>query len=65
MLLDERRSSKVPNIREIGLPTTLRELGMTDKKLLREIAFSCNLGSGGYRKLTHEEILKIFEECYE
>jgi alcohol dehydrogenase YqhD (iron-dependent ADH family) len=51
-------------IKEIGLPTTLRELGIKDKSKLKEIAYSCNLLAGGYRKLTHEEVLEIFEECY-
>lgn len=52
-------------IREIGLPTTLKELGVTDKKQLKEIAFSCGISQGSYKKITHEEILKIFQECYE
>lgn len=51
-------------IREIGLPTTIRELGVTDKSILREIAYSCNIATGGYKVMTHKEILEIFEECY-
>ncbi len=51
-------------IREIGLPTTLRELGVNESTDLKAIADSCNLASGSYRKMTHEEILKIFQECY-
>ena len=51
-------------IREIGLPTTLRELGVTESTDLKAIADSCNLVFGSYRKMTHEEILKIFQECY-
>lgn len=51
-------------IREIGLPTTLRELGVTECTDLKAIADSCNLVFGSYRKMTHEEILKIFQECY-
>lgn len=51
-------------IREIGLPTTLRELGADETLDLKTAADSCALVSGGYRKLTHEEILKIFQECY-
>ena len=39
-------------IREIGLPTSLKEL-----------ADSCNLSVGSYKKMTHEEILEIFREC--
>ena len=51
-------------IKEIGLPTTLRELGVSEATDLKAIADSCNLASGSYRKMTHEEILKIFQECY-
>jgi alcohol dehydrogenase YqhD (iron-dependent ADH family) len=51
-------------IQEIGLPTTLRELGMTDDSILPNIANSCAIVAGSYRKLTHEEILEIFQECW-
>lgn len=51
-------------IREIGLPATLRELGVDETTDLKAIANSCNLAPGSYRKMTHEEILKIFQECY-
>lgn len=51
-------------IKEIGLPTTLQELGLDASLDLKTIANSCNLAAGGYRKLTHEEILKIFQECW-
>lgn len=51
-------------IRVIGLPTTLRELGVDENTDLKAIADSCNLAPGSYRKMTHEEILKIFRECY-
>lgn len=50
-------------IREIGLPTTLRELGVDELKDLKEIADSCAIAAGGYKKMTHEEILEIFREC--
>ncbi len=49
-------------IREIGLPTTLTELGITDKALLKRVASSCNLAPGSYQKMTTEEIQQIFEE---
>lgn len=52
-------------IKEIGLPTTLRELGVDEQTDLKEIADSCNLAPGSYKKMTHEEVLKIFRECYE
>ena len=51
-------------IREIGLPSTLRELGMKDQKSLKEIADSCHYSMGSYRRMTPEEILKIFQECF-
>ena len=51
-------------IHEIGLPETLRELGITDQSLLKTIADSCIRNDGGYRQLTHAEILDILEECY-
>ena len=52
-------------IREIGLPTTLKELGVDDRAQLKEIADSCSISAGSYKKMTHEEILDIFQECYE
>ncbi len=51
-------------IREIGLPATLRELGIDEKTDLKEIADSCNISPGSYRKMTHEEIFEIFRECF-
>lgn len=50
-------------IREIGLPTTLREIGVTENTDLKAIADSCNLVPTSYKKMTHEEILEIFREC--
>ena len=52
-------------IQEMGLPTTLRELGISDRAILKEIADSCSISAGSYKKMTHEEILDIFQECYE
>ena len=49
---------------EIGLPTTLKELG-AKKEQLKEIADSCGISQGSYQKMTHDEILNIFQECYE
>ncbi len=51
-------------IKEIGLPTTLRELGVESQEGLKEIADSCNLAPGSYKKMTHKEILEIFKECF-
>lgn len=52
-------------IREIGLPTTLRELGIADESSLKKIAFSCNISAGSYKKMSHSEIYEILEECFE
>ena len=49
---------------EIGLPVTLRELGVNETTNLKAIADSCNLAPGSYKKMTHEEILAIFKECF-
>jgi alcohol dehydrogenase YqhD (iron-dependent ADH family) len=49
--------------KECGMVTTLKELGAT-KEMLPAIANSCILG-GGYKKVTHEEILEILKQCYE
>lgn len=51
-------------IKEIGLPTTLRELGVDESTDLKQIADSCNLAPGSYKKMTHEEILEIFKESF-
>lgn len=51
-------------IRQIGLPTTLRELGMDDQEQLVQIAQSCNVAPGSYGKMTKEAILEILKECY-
>lgn len=51
-------------IKEIGLPATLREIGVTKETNLKAIADSCVCVPGAYRAMTHEEILEIFKECY-
>ena len=51
-------------IREVGLPTSLRELGIKNDKKLKDIAESCHYSPGGYRKLEKDEVLEIFRECY-
>ena len=51
-------------IREVGLPSTLRELGADAETDLKTIADSCEIVSSNYRELTHAEILEIFEECF-
>lgn len=51
-------------IKEIGLPSTLKELSLSDEAPLKEIAYSCGISAGSYKKMTHEEILQIFNECF-
>lgn len=53
-------------VKEIGLPTTLRELGMTEdqKDLLPKIAAICVASPGSYKHLDDEEILDIFKEAW-
>ncbi len=50
-------------IKEIGMPATLQELGIDETVDLKEIADSCAVVPGSYKKMTHEEILEIFQEC--
>lgn len=50
-------------IRELGLPATLRELGMTEQTPLEEIAGSVMLTDGGYGHLTRDDVLAIFKMC--
>ncbi len=52
-------------IKEIGLPSTFAEMGITDKAVLKKAADSCGISAGGYKKMTHEEIYQIFMECFE
>ena len=51
-------------IHEIGLPATLRELGVRDKSVLKKVSGSSHYSMGGYRKLSSEEILDILTECF-
>lgn len=50
-------------IKEIGLPTTLGEIGITDKNMLKQVADSSNITKGCCKQLTHEEIYEILLEC--
>ena len=49
-------------IKELKLPTTLRELGTTEE-MLPKIANSTVLG-GGYKQMSPEDILKVLKNCY-
>lgn len=51
-------------IHEIRLPSTLRELRVGDRSLLKKVAVSSHYSMGGYRKLNVEEIMEILTECF-
>lgn len=48
--------------RQMGAPTSLRELGMDESAPLDEIADSCTRLRGGYRSFTHEELRALLWE---
>ena len=50
-------------IREIGMPSNFRELGIPDDLPWEEIADSVTLTPGGCGHLTHEDVRKILEVC--
>ena len=50
-------------IKEIGLPTTLTEMEITDKGMLRDVAESSNITTGCCKKLDADEIYQILVEC--
>lgn len=50
-------------IKEVGLPTTLKELDITDIEMLKNVADSSNISAGCCKQLTHEEIFEILKEC--
>lgn len=52
-------------IKEIGMPSTLKEMGIKDKEMLRKVADSSNVTAGCCKKLTADEIFEILEDCAE
>ena len=51
-------------IKEIGLPTSFKTLGVSlSDETLRQIADSCGLSAGSYKKLTHDDVYEIFCAC--
>ncbi len=50
-------------IKEIGLPTTFTELGIPADTDFRAIADSTNVTAGCCKRLTHDEIYEILQEC--
>ncbi len=51
-------------IKEIGLPTSFREMGINDESCFRAVADSTNITAGCCKKLTSDEIYEILKECY-
>ena len=50
-------------IKEIGMPTSFAQLGIPADTDFRAIADSTNLTAGCCKKLTHDEIYEILQEC--
>ena len=51
-------------VKEIGMPATFTEMGITDRSVLKATADTCNLTAGCCKKLSREEVLEILEECW-
>ena len=49
-------------IKEIGLPSTLGEIGISDKEMLRKVADSSNITKGCAKQLSHDEIYEFLLE---
>lgn len=50
-------------IKEIGLPASFTEMGISPDTDFKAVADSCNLTAGCCKELTYEEILEILKEC--
>lgn len=51
-------------IKKMGLPTTFREMGITDTQCFQAVADSTNVTAGCCKKLSHEEIYQILMEAF-
>lgn len=51
-------------IKEMGLPITFREMGITDTQCFQAVADSTNVTAGCCKKLSHEEIYQILMEAF-
>lgn len=49
-------------IKEMGIPTTLRELGATEEML--PLIAKTTVKGGGYRQMDESDILTVLKECY-
>lgn len=50
-------------IKEMGLPTSFTEMGISEDTDFRAIADSANITAGCCKKLSHDEIYEILKEC--
>lgn len=50
-------------IKEVGLPTTLGQMNISDVDMLRKVANTCNLTAGCCKKFDREEIYELLKEC--
>lgn len=50
-------------IKEIGLPTSFMQMGISKDTDFRAVADSTNITAGCCKKLTHDEIYEILKEC--
>ena len=51
-------------IKEVGLPTTLREIGYTENDDLKTIAESCFISKGSLKILDYDDILEIYKKAF-
>lgn len=50
-------------IKEMGLPTSFRQMGISENTDFRAVADSTNITAGCCKKLSHDEIYEILKEC--
>lgn len=50
-------------IKETGLPTSFRQMGISENTDFRAVADSTNITAGCCKKLSHDEIYEILKEC--
>lgn len=51
-------------IKEMGLPASFHDMGITDDSIFKAVADSTNITAGCCKKLSHEEIYEILKECF-
>lgn len=47
-------------VKEIGMPSTFTEMGITDKSILKKVSETCNLTAGCCKKLSERKFLKFW-----